>query len=464
MTPAGSPSGLDEEAFEPVGGPLPLERLELTPLGCRRGEPLRPRRVERREEFPVGGVERRQRAGVAHLQGTDGDSEYTHAAMLAPSVFKAYDVRGIVPDELDAEGAYAIACGYVAAFEPKMMAVGRDMRLSSPEIAAGRDQGCGRLRRRCRRPRPDRHRDALLRGRRVRLRGRAPGDRLAQPRRLQRHEDRPPRRAPGRRRHGPRPDQGPRARRSARAGRLARGQVLEARRLRRVPRPGARVHRRRTPCGRSTVVLDGANGMAGPMVAPILERLPVTVHPVQPRARRPLPQPRAEPAARGEPRRSSWGRCSEHGADLGIAWDGDADRCFFIDDTGEFVPGDLITALIARSMLEKHPGLDDRLRPARVVGGARHHRRGRRDGAREPRRARLHQGPHPQGGRRLRRRGLGPLLLPRLLLLRHGRRARARHARAPVASPASRSRSSSRPSASATTSPARSTRRSTTCR
>ena len=46
----------------------------------------------------------------------------------------------------------------------------------------------------------------------------------------------------------------------------------------------------------------------------------------------------------------------EHGADLGIAWDGDADRCFFIDDTGEFVPGDLITALIARSMLEQHPG------------------------------------------------------------------------------------------------------------
>jgi phosphomannomutase len=46
----------------------------------------------------------------------------------------------------------------------------------------------------------------------------------------------------------------------------------------------------------------------------------------------------------------------EHGADLGIAWDGDADRCFFVDDTGEFVPGDLITALIAQSMLEKHPG------------------------------------------------------------------------------------------------------------
>jgi phosphomannomutase len=49
-------------------------------------------------------------------------------------------------------------------------------------------------------------------------------------------------------------------------------------------------------------------------------------------------------------------RVRAEGADLGIAWDGDADRCFFIDDTGEFVPGDLITALIARTMLERHPG------------------------------------------------------------------------------------------------------------
>src|SRR3954452_17393124 len=44
------------------------------------------------------------------------------------------------------------------------------------------------------------------------------------------------------------------------------------------------------------------------------------------------------------------------GADLGIAWDGDADRCFFVDDTGVFVPGDLITALIARLMLKRPPG------------------------------------------------------------------------------------------------------------
>ena len=48
----------------------------------------------------------------------------------------------------------------------------------------------------------------------------------------------------------------------------------------------------------------------------------------------------------------------EEGADLGIAWDGDADRCFFIDGSGEFVPGDFLTALLAASVLEKTPGAD----------------------------------------------------------------------------------------------------------
>src|SRR5207302_3322299 len=43
-------------------------------------------------------------------------------------------------------------------------------------------------------------------------------------------------------------------------------------------------------------------------------------------------------------------------ADLGIAWDGDADRCFFIDETGSFVDGDFLTALLAESMLRKQPG------------------------------------------------------------------------------------------------------------
>jgi phosphomannomutase len=46
----------------------------------------------------------------------------------------------------------------------------------------------------------------------------------------------------------------------------------------------------------------------------------------------------------------------EERADLGVAFDGDADRCFFVDDSGEFVPGDFVTALLAESLLEKEPG------------------------------------------------------------------------------------------------------------
>ena len=49
-------------------------------------------------------------------------------------------------------------------------------------------------------------------------------------------------------------------------------------------------------------------------------------------------------------------RTRSEGADLGVAYDGDADRCFFVDDTGDFVPGDFVTALLAQAMLEKEPG------------------------------------------------------------------------------------------------------------
>jgi phosphomannomutase len=50
------------------------------------------------------------------------------------------------------------------------------------------------------------------------------------------------------------------------------------------------------------------------------------------------------------------GKVLEEHADLGIAFDGDADRCFFVDETGQFVPGDFVTALLAESILEKEPG------------------------------------------------------------------------------------------------------------
>jgi phosphomannomutase len=106
------------------------------------------------------------------------------------------------------------------------------------------------------------------------------------------------------------------------------------------------------------VVLDGGNGMAGPMVGPILDDLDglelVTTY-WEPDGTFPdhEPNPLLE-----ENRQFIIDKVRSEGADLGIAWDGDADRCFFIDDTGEFVPGDFVTALLAASVLEKKPGAD----------------------------------------------------------------------------------------------------------
>jgi phosphomannomutase len=105
------------------------------------------------------------------------------------------------------------------------------------------------------------------------------------------------------------------------------------------------------------VVVDGGNGMAGPMVGPFLERLPVDVdaHYWTPDGNFPDHEPNP---LLPENREFIMRTVVEQGADLGIAWDGDADRCFFIDDRGEFVDGDFLTALLAESILAKHPGAD----------------------------------------------------------------------------------------------------------
>jgi phosphomannomutase len=111
------------------------------------------------------------------------------------------------------------------------------------------------------------------------------------------------------------------------------------------------------------VVVDGGNGMAGPMVGPLLEELrlePVETYWV-PDGNFPdhEPNPLLE-----ENRTFIVERVRSEGADLGIAWDGDADRCFFIDDTGAFVDGDFLTALLAEQLLRKH---SDPSRPAAVL-------------------------------------------------------------------------------------------------
>jgi phosphomannomutase len=101
------------------------------------------------------------------------------------------------------------------------------------------------------------------------------------------------------------------------------------------------------------VVLDGGNGMAGPMVGPLL-RDRLGLDPIETYWTPDGTFPDHEPnPLLPENRELIIARVRESGADLGIAWDGDADRCFFIDDTGAFVDGDFLTALLAQSLLGK---------------------------------------------------------------------------------------------------------------
>ncbi len=103
------------------------------------------------------------------------------------------------------------------------------------------------------------------------------------------------------------------------------------------------------------VVLDGGNGMAGQMCGPLLDLLPIEQIQTYWTPDGEFPDHEPNPLLE-ENRQFIVDKVLSEGADLGIAWDGDADRCFFIDDTGAFVDGDFLTALLAQSVLEKDPG------------------------------------------------------------------------------------------------------------
>ena len=105
------------------------------------------------------------------------------------------------------------------------------------------------------------------------------------------------------------------------------------------------------------VVLDGANGMAGLFLPPVLERIHIDAveYFLDPDGRFPNHEPNP---LLPENRAFLESKVVEEGADLGIAWDGDADRCFFIDDRGEFVPGDFLTALLASHLLRRNGPAD----------------------------------------------------------------------------------------------------------
>ncbi len=103
------------------------------------------------------------------------------------------------------------------------------------------------------------------------------------------------------------------------------------------------------------VVGDGGNGMAGPMVGPLLQELGLDLVEAYWEPDGNFPDHEPNPLL-PKNREFIMNEVVQRNADIGIAWDGDADRCFFIDDKGGFVDGDFLTALLAESMLRKNPG------------------------------------------------------------------------------------------------------------
>ncbi|MCW2973777.1 MAG: phosphomannomutase/phosphoglucomutase [Thermoleophilia bacterium] len=103
------------------------------------------------------------------------------------------------------------------------------------------------------------------------------------------------------------------------------------------------------------VVVDGGNGVGARLALPLLERLPLELHVYNDEPDGTFPNHEPNPLLE-ENRQFIIGKVKEHGADLGIAFDGDADRCFFVDDTGAFVDGDFITAVLAELTLRREPG------------------------------------------------------------------------------------------------------------
>ena len=275
-------------------------------------------------------------------------------SVLDPKVFKAYDVRGIYPTEIDEEGAYAVGRAFVEQFEPEKIAVGHDMRVTSPAMAEAVTNG------------------AAAAGANVLQLGLvgtemvyfAVGD-LGLDGGVAVTASHNPKEYTGLKivRGGALPVGGESGLLDIRDRALKiSGQSVA----------GAKGHVETYDIWPAyiervlsfvdveaikplQVVIDAANGMAGAMLPPILERLPINAvrcffepdgtfpnHPPNPL----LPENREFIVA----------KTLEEGADLGAAFDGDADRCFFVDDTGEFVPGDFVTALLAASLLEKEPG------------------------------------------------------------------------------------------------------------
>ncbi|MCC6162438.1 MAG: phosphomannomutase/phosphoglucomutase [Acidobacteria bacterium] len=274
--------------------------------------------------------------------------------VVDPSIFKAYDVRGLYPSEMNETAAHDIGGAFVTYLKARRIGVSRDMRTSSPGLAdalieGARQQGCdvvdyGML------PTDVMYfavcRDGLDGGAQITAS------------------------------HNPKEYNGVKlVSREARplSGDAGIKEIREMIMARELPpgTPARGAYERRdvidaylahifgfidpaiiTPF---KCVLDAGSGMGGLIGPKIFERLPCRTTHVAMEVDGTFPHHESNPLIE-ENRRTATATVLQTGADIGIAWDGDADRCFFIDGTGDFVAGDFVTALLAEAFLMKSPG------------------------------------------------------------------------------------------------------------
>jgi phosphomannomutase len=269
-------------------------------------------------------------------------------------IFKAYDIRGLYPTELNEEIARLIGRGFAAYLNVPAVAISRDMRLSSPALAAAfvdgvRAQGTdvidyGMMG-------TDMLYFAVVRD------GLGGGAQITAS-------------------HNPGRYNGVKMVRAGAlplSGDAGIGEIRDMIANDRLPAPAAK------PGGLTTrnvvddyvdkvmsfidpaaikpfsVVLDAGSGMAGLVAPKLFARLPCKVTTLCFEIDGTFPNHEANPLIE-ENRRDITAAVVRQKADVGIAWDGDADRCFFIDGSGEFISGDFVTALLAEAFLLKHPG------------------------------------------------------------------------------------------------------------
>ena len=273
---------------------------------------------------------------------------------IAQNIFKAYDVRGLYPSEVNEDAARAIGRALVAYLGAQRLGVSRDMRLSSPTMAAAFIDG------------------ARAQGADVIDYGMCATDMLY----FAVVRDGLDGGAQITASHNPKEYNGIKmVRREAfpLSGDAGIGDIRDMVSRDAIPAPAARrgalesrdilteyVERVLSFIDPAViqpfnVVLDAGSGMGGLVAPQLFDRLPCRTTRLCFDVDGTFPNHEANPLIE-ENRRDIVERVVAERADIGIAWDGDADRCFFIDGSGEFIAGDFITALLAEAALIKSPG------------------------------------------------------------------------------------------------------------